>query len=292
MSDAVIVEKEAGVVELRLNRPEKRNAVDGEIMNGLLSAIEQIKGDKTVRVVVLSGEGKGFCAGLDMASFGDMVSGDLTADSAASAYDELSASGANRVQQLGWGLQELEIPVIAAVHGGAMGGGLNLALGADIRVMAPDAKLGFVEITFGLLPDMSATQSLRHIARLDRIKELIFTGFRNDVADFYQIADLYVMSSVQEGLGTAVLDALALAKPVVATNAGGLPEIIHDGKTGRLVEPANPEALADGIVDLLTRVEAAKAMAKEGRAMVQNRFSIEAMVDNNIEVYQKVLANG
>ncbi len=129
-------------------------------------------------------------------------------------------------------------------------------------------------------------------AALGLKKELIFTGFRNDVADFYQIADLFVMSSVQEGLGTAVLDALALAKPVVATNAGGLPEIIHDGKTGRLVESANPEALADGIVDLLTRVEAAEAMAGEGRAMVQNRFSIEAMVENNIEVYQKVLANG
>jgi glycosyltransferase involved in cell wall biosynthesis len=123
-------------------------------------------------------------------------------------------------------------------------------------------------------------------------KELIFTGFRNDVAAFYKLADLYVMSSVQEGLGTAVLDALAMAKPVVATNTGGLPEIIQDGKTGRLVLPADPEALADGIVDMLTGVEAAKAMANEGRTMVQNYFSIDAMVDNNIEVYKKVLLNG
>jgi len=123
-------------------------------------------------------------------------------------------------------------------------------------------------------------------------KELIFSGFREDVADFYKIADLFVMSSVHEGLGTAVLDALALAIPVVATDTGGLPEIIHDGKTGRLVAPADPEALAEGIVDMLTRVEAAKTMANEGRAMVQNCFSIEAMVDHNIEVYKKVLENG
>jgi len=123
-------------------------------------------------------------------------------------------------------------------------------------------------------------------------RELVFTGFRDDVAGFYQIADLFVMSSVQEGLGTAVLDALALAKPVVATHTGGLPEIIHDGKTGRLVAPADPESLADGIVDMLTRKEAARAMAEEGRAMVQSLFSIEAMVENNIEVYQKVLASG
>jgi len=121
---------------------------------------------------------------------------------------------------------------------------------------------------------------------------LVFTGFRDDVAAFYRIADLYVMSSVQEGLGTAVLDALALAKPVVATNCGGLPEIIHDGKTGRLVAAADPEALAEGIVDMLTQVEAAKSMGLEGQSLVQKSFSIDAMVENNIEVYKKVLANG
>ena len=91
------------------------------------------------------------------------------ADSAASAYDDTDSAGANTVQRLGWGWQSLGIPVIAAVHGGAMGGGLNIALGADIRVVAPDAKLGFVEITFGLLPDMSATQSLPQLARLDSL---------------------------------------------------------------------------------------------------------------------------
>ena len=132
----------------------------------------------------------------------------------------------------------------------------------------------------------------RTASELGLKRELVFTGFRNDVADFYKIADLFVMSSVQEGLGTAVLDALASAKPVVATSTGGLPEIIQDGKTGRLVAPADPEALAVGIVDMLTRVEAARAMAEEGRSMVQNLFSIEAMVENNIEVYNKVLANG
>jgi glycosyltransferase involved in cell wall biosynthesis len=123
-------------------------------------------------------------------------------------------------------------------------------------------------------------------------RELFFTGFREDVADFYQMADLCVMSSVEEGLGTAVLDALALAKPVVATRAGGLPEIIEDGKTGRLVAPADPLALADGIIDMLTRADAAKAMAREGQAMVQSCFSIDSMVDNNIQVYEKVMVNG
>ena len=178
MSQAVLVESNDGVVTVTLNRPEKRNAIDGEIIDGLLAALVQIGSDKTARVVVLAGAGDAFCAGLDMANMGDMLSGDLTADSASEAYDELSPAGANRVQQLGWGWQELSIPVIAAVQGAAMGGGLNLALGADIRVVAPDAKLGFVEISFGLLPDMSATQSLRHLVGLERAKELILTGRR------------------------------------------------------------------------------------------------------------------
>jgi glycosyltransferase involved in cell wall biosynthesis len=122
-------------------------------------------------------------------------------------------------------------------------------------------------------------------------RELIFTGFRHDVADFYRMADLFVMSSVQEGLGTAVLDALAIAKPVVATHTGGIPEIIQDGKTGRLVEPADPKALANGILDMLSHTEAARIMADAGRAMVETHFSVDAMVDKNIEVYQKVTAN-
>ena len=156
----------------------------------------------------------------------------------------------------------------------------------QVLAKLPDTRF-FIVGTGVLMDELKETAS-----ELGLKKELIFAGFRSDVADFYKIADLYVMSSVQEGLGTAVLDALAAAVPVVATNTGGLPEIIHDGKTGRLVAPGEPEALADGIVEMLTRVEAAKAMADEGRAMVQNYFSIDAMVDKNIEVYQKVLADG
>ena len=119
-------------------------------------------------------------------------------------------------------------------------------------------------------------------------QELIFTGFRHDVGAFYQIADLYVMSSIEEGLGTAVLDAMALGKPVVATNAGGLPEIVRDGQTGRLVAPADPLALAEGIIELLTCNKLAINMANQARALVQRCFSIQAMVAGNIDVYQKI----
>lgn len=120
-------------------------------------------------------------------------------------------------------------------------------------------------------------------------QKLIFTGFRRDVGSFYQIADLFVMSSVQEGLGTAVIDALALGKPVVATHAGGIPEIIRDGETGRLVASADPTALAGGIIDLLTNPGRAKQMGRRGQEIVRENFSVDAMVDKNIEVYQQIL---
>jgi glycosyltransferase involved in cell wall biosynthesis len=118
---------------------------------------------------------------------------------------------------------------------------------------------------------------------------LTFTGFRGDVGAFYNIADLFVMSSVQEGLGTAMIDALALGKPVVAANAGGIPEIIKDGETGRLVDAANPLALAQGIIQMLTNKDQAQAMAQRGQALVKEKFSIDAMVENNLAVYHQLL---
>jgi glycosyltransferase involved in cell wall biosynthesis len=126
-------------------------------------------------------------------------------------------------------------------------------------------------------------------ASLGLNRKLILTGFRHDVGAFYQIADLFVMSSVQEGLGTSVLDAMALGKPVVATHSGGIPEIIQDGETGRIVTAADPAALADGIIELLTNAEQARRMASRGKEVVRRNFSVDAMVDKNIEVYQQIL---
>ena len=220
MDDAVVLVVENGVADLRLNRPDKMNAVDEGIMTGLHEALATIRADNSIRVVVLSGNGKAFCSGLDFSNFGDMLSGDLNADSAAEAYDELSPAGANYVQQIGWGWQELPIPVIAAVHGAAMGGGLNIALGADIRIVHPETKMGFVEITFGLLPDMSATQSMRRLATLDRIKELIFTGRKFTGAQ-----------ALEYGLATELSDdPLTDALELAATIARRNPDAVRKAK--------------------------------------------------------------
>lgn len=237
MSDAITYTLTDGIADVRLNRPDKMNAVDEAIMTGLKAVAAQIAADASVRVVVLSGEGGAFCSGLDFSNFGDMLSGDLSAESAADAYQERSPAGANSAQQLGWVWQELPIPVIAAVHGAAMGGGLNIALGADIRIVHPQTKMGFVEITFGLLPDMSATQSLRRLAPLDRIKELIFTGRRFSGEQ-----------ALEYGLATELSEQpLQRALEMAAMIAGRNPEAVRKAKT--LLNDAALVSVYDGLVE-------------------------------------------
>jgi len=166
--------------------------------------------------------------------------------------------------------------------------GQKYLVGAIPHVLAAIPNVRFFIIGKGEL--MSELQALSGSLGIGHA--LTFTGFRNDVGAFYKIADLFVMSSVQEGLGTAILDALALGKPVVAANAGGIPEIIKDGQTGRLVAAANPQALAKGIIEMLTHKDQAQAMAQRGQALVKEQFSIEAMAGNNLAIYRRLLASG
>lgn len=235
--DAVLLTITDGVADLRLNRPEKKNAVDEGIMNGLRAALDSIANDSSVRVVVLSGNGGAFCSGLDFSNFGDMLSGDLNADAVSDAYDNLTPAGANEAQVLGWGWQELPVPVIAAVQGAAMGGGLNIALGADIRIVHPETKMGFVEITFGLLPDMSATQSLRRIAALDRTKELIFTGRR------FTGEEAYAYGLATELSEDPLADALEMAKTIAQRN----PDAVRKAK--QMLNNSGLVSVRDGLIE-------------------------------------------
>ena len=229
MSDALQIEIENHIAHVQLNRPDSHNAIDGPIMNGLLDFARQMMQPGEVRVIVLSGNGKSFCAGLDMSSFAEMSSGDLSGDSAnvTQALQDISPGGANRAQQVGWLWQEVPVPVIAAVQGAALGGGLNLALGADIRIVHPAAKLGFVEISWGLLPDMSASQSLRRLVGLDRMKELILTGrrFNGEQAQQYGLATELSETPVEEAMLMAATiaarnpDAVRAAKRILNNSA-------------------------------------------------------------------------
>jgi enoyl-CoA hydratase/carnithine racemase len=164
------------VADVRLNRPEKLNAVDSAMFSALVETGEALKSDRSVRAVVLSGEGRAFCAGLDLASFGQMASPEGRVSLGSSLIDRPEGRIANQGQQAVWVWQELEVPVIAAVTGVALGAGFQIALGADIRFVSSDAQLSVLEIRWGLIPDMTGTYLLPRLVGLDVAKELTWTG--------------------------------------------------------------------------------------------------------------------
>ena len=172
MSDLVTISIENCVADIRLNRPDKYNALSPEMFEAVVAAGESVAANRSVRAVVLSGEGKGFCAGLDFETFTQVKSGGK--DVLAEKTD--GTTYPNTFQNAAYVWKQLPIPVIAALHGSAFGGGMQIALGADIRLASPDTRLSIMEVKWGLIPDMAASQTLRDLVRIDVAKELIFTG--------------------------------------------------------------------------------------------------------------------
>jgi enoyl-CoA hydratase/carnithine racemase len=239
MTDRVKVEIEDSIAHVRLNRPEKKNALDGEMFEGILDAAHRLHDDRRVRAVVLSGEGDSFSAGLDVSSLGEMASGDLNPESESiqEATRDLSPAGANRAQQLAWLWQELPVPVIAAVQGVAYGGGLHIALGADIRFVSPDARLAFVEISWGLVPDLSGTQALRRLVPLDVAKKLILGG---EVIDGRRAVALGLATELSE---RPLEDAFEFARTVAARS----PDAVRAAK--KLLNESALVPLAEGLAN-------------------------------------------
>jgi enoyl-CoA hydratase/carnithine racemase len=159
-----------GVATVTMVRSDKHNALDQPMFEGLTNAAAQLAKDASVRAVVLHGDGKSFCSGLDIASF---MSGRGGTGVLLERDGDRLANFAQRVTY-DWSL--VPAPVIAAIHGNCFGGGLQIALGADIRIAAPDAKLSIMEIKWGLVPDMGITQTLPRLLPIDVAKELTFTG--------------------------------------------------------------------------------------------------------------------
>jgi enoyl-CoA hydratase/carnithine racemase len=223
---------DGGVVEVRLNRPDKLNALDLALFQGLVEASEAIKSDRSARVVVLSGVGRAFCAGLDrrlfMAAAGDQAAIDEVAK-IVNPRDRLTHLG----QQASWGWREVPVPVIAAIHGHCLGGGTQIALCADIRVSAPDARLSVREIEWGLTPDLCGTVTLPSIVSHDVAKLLAMTG-----------RIVTGTEALRLGLVTCIADdprgeALALAAEIARRN----PDAVRVLK--QMLDPLRPGSLAE-----------------------------------------------
>jgi enoyl-CoA hydratase/carnithine racemase len=226
-----------GIADVRLNRPDKRNALDGAMFRALRDAGERLKTEPAVRVVVLSGVGESFCAGLDFTSFQSMTGeGDQPA-----ADDNPGAPTPGGITHLGqqvcWVWQELPMPVLAAVHGHALGGGLQIALGADLRFVHPDTKLSVREVHWGLIPDMTGTLFLSRLVGADVAKELTFTA---RMVSGREAGELGLATHVTE---TPYDDAMALAGEI----AGRSPDAVRGAKAlfNRLANADAPEQFAE-----------------------------------------------
>jgi len=240
------------VAHVILSRPELMNALNGALIDALVSAGRELADRRDCRAVVLSGAGRSFCSGIDLealrsASFGGEQSIDIATE---------VAGGANIAQCAVLQWQELPMPVIAAVHGYALGGGLQLALGADIRIVCPDARLGLVEMKWGMVPDMGGMVLLPGLLRPDSLAELVFSGRVFDGAE-----------AVQLGIATRIdSDPVAAALDLARAIASASPDAVRAAK--RLLRLA-------GDRDDMLRAEAREATALIGRPNQREAMAAE-----------------
>lgn len=197
----------AHVAHVKMTRADKHNGLDLAMFQALSEAGQEVRKNPSIRAVVLSGEGPSFCAGLDLKS----VMGGGT-DARALLLERPSDTLANLAQRCAWVWQEVDVPVIAAVHGAAYGGGCQIALACDLRLVAPDTRLSVMEIKWGLIPDMSITQTLLKLVRPDVAKALTWTGRK-----------VGAVEALSLGLVTEICDdplaaALSMAKGIATKN--------------------------------------------------------------------------
>jgi len=208
MQNRVTINIKNHIADIKLNRPEKMNALDEAMFLAIIEAGEAIRKNQNVRCVVLSGVGKAFSVGMDTSNLGQAKEGGIFKNPLAKRTHGI----ANIFQQVVWIWRELPVPVIAAVHGFAIGGGLNIMSGADIKFVTPDTKLAIMELKWGLIPDMAGSQLWRHTVRDDIIRELTYTHriFSGEEAVRYGFAT-HVSTSPYD-------DAMKLAEEIATKN--------------------------------------------------------------------------
>jgi enoyl-CoA hydratase/carnithine racemase len=210
-----------GIADVKMNRADKRNALDNAMFTSLNAAGDYLKKLDGLRVVVLSGDGASFCAGLDFSSFAQMAEAgvaDKKPDMNAGAM--VDGRITHMAQQVCWVWQEVPVPVIAAVHGHALGGGIQIALGADIRIVHPDTQLSVREVHWGLIPDMTGTLMLSRLVRPDIVKNLVFTA---RVFSGHEAHEMGIATQLSQNVHA---DAMTMAREI----AGRSPEAVRGAK--------------------------------------------------------------
>jgi enoyl-CoA hydratase/carnithine racemase len=252
LKDRLKVSRSGNVVSVMLDRADKFNALDMQMFAALDESADEIARDESVRAVVLHGAGANFCAGIDTGIFSDP---DVDIDPAS--MKPVASSAANIYQRAAYAWRELRVPVICSLHGITYGGGLQIAMGADLRFAAPDARFSIMETKWGLIPDMAITTTLRHLVAPDRVKELAWSARVFDAAE-----------ALRYGLVTAIhdnpLDAAMAAAEACASKSPdavqGIKRLVNDGWNRPEDESLALEArLQVGVMGKPNQVEAVRA---------------------------------
>jgi len=233
IEDRVTISVVDGIADVKMNRADKRNALDNAMFTSLSAAGEYLKKLDGLRVVVLSGDGASFCAGLDFSSFAQMAEAGAKANATDNNTDKKTGEKSDMnagtmvdgrithmAQQVCWVWQEVPVPVIAAVHGHALGGGIQIALGADIRIVHPETQLSVREVHWGLIPDMTGTLMLSRLVRPDIVKNLVFTA---RVFSGHEAHEMGIATQLSQNVHA---DAMTMAREI----AGRSPEAVRGAK--------------------------------------------------------------
>ena len=254
MSDRVTIAVTGGIADVRLSRPDKMNALDPAMFEAIGAVIDQLATRADVRCVVLSGEGRAFCAGLDMAS---MAAG----GSGLSRHDR-NEHGAILPQHVTWGWRTLPVPVIAAVHGVAFGGGFQIMSGADIRVAAPGARFAIRELHWGLVPDMAGFPIWRGLVRDDVLRELVFTAREFDAAEALAHGFVTRLADDPHAAAMELARQIAARSPDAIRGAKRLLNMAHDADPRTMLAAETAEQL---------QVIGQPAMLEQVRANMEGR---------------------
>lgn len=253
---------EDGIADVRLIRGEKMNALDPAMFSGITEAIDQLKDTPGLRVVVLSGDGPAFCAGLDLSSLGKSKDNGSAKDPTRRLSPRTKGIS-NDPQYVAYGWREIPVPVIVAAHGVAFGGGLQLLSGADIKFIHPDTRCAVMEMKWGLVPDMAGFPLWRENVRGDVLRELTYT---NREFSGREAAELGFATHVTEN---PYEDAMELAKTIALKN----PQAIRGAKRLFAVQSHSTDAELlqaesteqDGVIRKPNQMEAVKASMEKRR---------------------------
>ena len=257
MTERVTVAVDGGIADVRLARPDKMNAIDPTMFEGIGAAIDGLATRTDARCVVLSGEGRAFCAGLDMTSMAGGGSG-------LSSHPR-NAAGAVLPQHVTWGWRQLPMPVIAAVHGVAFGGGFQIMSGADIRIAAPDARFAIRESYWGLVPDMAGFPIWRGLVRDDVLRELVYTAREFDAAEALHHGFITRIADDPHAAAMTLAREIAAKSPHAIRGAKRLCNMAHDADPLTMLEAETAEQM---------KVIGKPAMMEQVRAHMEKRAAV------------------